>query len=33
MCDLELDGSNLNIALHTLCHYGDHLCPVILETF
>jgi hypothetical protein len=24
MCDLHPGGSNLNIALHTSCHYGDH---------
>jgi len=30
-CDLDLQGSSLNVALDTSCQYGDQLCKIIVE--
>lgn len=32
-CDLDHGRSDLDAALCTLSHYGDHLCQVMFKTF
>ena len=30
-CDLDLQGSDPNVARDTLSQYGDHLCALVLK--
>jgi len=31
-CDLDLQGSSLNVALDTSSHYGDHSCEKVFKS-
>ena len=31
-CDLNLQGSSLNVALHTSSQYGDHSCKKVFKS-
>jgi len=31
-CDLDLQGSSLNVALDTTSQYGDHSCEIVFKT-
>jgi hypothetical protein len=31
-CDLDLQGSNLNVACDTSSQYGDHFCEKVLKS-
>ena len=31
-CDLDLQGSNLNVALDTSSQYGDHSCEIVFKS-
>ena len=30
-CDLDLQGSHLNVARHTATQYGDHFCEIVIK--